>query len=84
MAIFLKKNKISFDHLKFNDHHKYSDYDIKTIKSKSINKKVITTKKDYYKIINNQSLNNIYYIDIKVKFLNDENNFKSEILKTFK
>ena len=71
-----KKNRISFDHLKFNDHHKYSDFDINTIKSKSIDKKVITTKKDYYKIINNQSLDNIYYIDIKVKFLNDENNFK--------
>ena len=81
---FLKKNRISFDHLKFNDHHKYSDFDINTIKSKSIDNKVITTKKDYYKIINNQSIDNIYYIDIKVKFLNDENNFKSEILNTFK
>ena len=81
---FLKKNRISFDHLKFNDHHKYSDFDINTIKSKSLDNKVVTTKKDYYKIINNQSLDNIYYIDIKVKFLNDENNFKSEILNTFK
>ena len=81
---FLKKNRISFDHLKFNDHHKYTDFDINTIKSKSFDNKVVTTKKDYYKIINNQSLNNIYYIDIKVKFLNDENNFKSEILNAFK
>ena len=81
---FLTKNRITFDHLKFNDHHKYTDFDINTIKSKSLDNKVVTTKKDYYKIINNQSLNNIYYIDIKVKFLNDENNFKSEILNAFK
>ena len=68
----------------FNDHHKYSDLDINTIKSKSLDNKVVTTKKDYYKITNNQLLDNIYYIDIKVKFLNDENSFKSEILDTFK
>ncbi len=81
---YLKKNKISFDHLEYDDHHNYSTVDINLIKEKSINRKVITTKKDYYKLINIESLENIYYIDIKVKFLADENTFKSELRKVLK
>ena len=78
---FLKKNQINFEHIKYNDHHNYSEADIKLIKSKSVNKKVITTKKDYYKLINNKSLKDIYYLGIKVKFLNGEDNFNSKIRK---
>ena len=81
---YLKKNKISFHHLEYDDHHNYSTVDINLIKEKSINRKVITTKKDYYKLINIESLENIYYIDIKVKFLADENSFKSELRKVLK
>lgn len=81
---YLKKRKIRFDHLKYNDHHNYSENDINYIKSKSIGKKVVTTKKDYYKIIGFESIKNIYYIDISIKFLSGENDFNSEIRKTLR
>ena len=29
---FLKKNQINFEHIKYNDHHNYSEADIKLIK----------------------------------------------------
>ena len=78
---YLNNKKISFEHLKFNDHHIYSEADIDKIKSKSKNKKIITTEKDYHKILDIKSFENMHYIGIKVKFLDGKNNFNSEIEK---
>tara|TARA_B100000989_G_scaffold131931_1_gene97894 strand:+ start:35 stop:1048 length:1014 start_codon:yes stop_codon:yes gene_type:complete len=79
---FLNEKNIIFDHLKFKDHHKYSKQDINLIKSKSKNKNIITTKKDYFKILDIENLENLFYQDINIEFLfNDENNFIKELNK---
>ena len=81
---YLNKKKIIFDHLRFDDHHNYSQNDINLIKSKSIGKKVVTTKKDYYKIIAIESIKNIYCIDISIKFLAGKDDFNYEIGKVLR
>ena len=81
---YLNKKKIIFDHLRFDDHHNYSQNDINLIKSKSIGKKVITTKKDYYKIIAVESIKNIYCIDIAIKFLSGKDDFNDEISRVIR
>ena len=81
---YLNKKKIIFDHLRFDDHHNYSQNDINLIKSKSIGKKVVTTKKDYYKIIAIESIKNIYRIDISIKFLAGKDDFNYEIGKVLR
>ena len=82
---FLNKKNIIFNHLKFNDHHRYSKQDINLIKSKSKNKNIITTKKDYFKILEIENLENLFYQDINIEFLfNDEKNFIKELYKLIK
>ena len=81
---YLNKKKIIFDHLRFDDHHNYSQNDINLIKSKSIGKKVVTTKKDYYKIIAIESIKNIYCIDISIKFLAGKDDFNYEVGKVLR
>ena len=82
---FLNKKNIIFNHLKFNDHHRYSKQDINLIKSKSKNKNIITTKKDYFKILEIENLENLFYQDINIEFLfNDEKNFIKELNKFIK
>ena len=82
---FLNEKNIIFDHLKFKDHHKYSNQDINLIKSKSKNKNIITTKKDYFKILEIENLENLFYQDINIEFLfNDEKKFIKELNKYIK
>ena len=55
------------------------------IKSKSKNKNIITTKKDYFKILEIENLENLFYQDINIEFLfNDEKNFIKELNKFIK
>ncbi len=81
---YLLSKNIFFRHIKFNDHHKYSKSDINHIKSISSKMVVLTTKKDYYKIRSIEKLDNLYYQDINIKFLENEEVFNSEIKKILK
>ena len=82
---FLNKKNIVFNHLKFKDHHRYSKQDVNLIKSKSKNKNIITTKKDYFKILEIENLENLFYQEINIEFLfNDEKNFIKEFNKFIK
>ena len=54
------------------------------LSEKSIGKKVVTTKKDYYKIIAIESIKNIYCIDISIKFLAGKDDFNYEIGKVLR
>ena len=78
----LKNNNIKYNHLKFKDHHQFSNQDITTIKQEfnkiSSNKKIVlTTEKDYVRIFG--KLPNVYYISIKTKFINHKKDFDNLI-----
>lgn len=81
---YLLEKEIFFDHIKFNDHHKYDNSDIDKIKLRSTNKLIITTEKDYYKIIAIEKLSNIYFQGINIKFHKGSEDFNLEIKKCIK
>ena len=57
---FLKNEGLNFNHFKYPDHHNYTKTDIK----KFTNKDVITTEKDFSKLIE-YNIDNLYYLQIK-------------------
>jgi len=81
---FLNVNNIKFKHLKYPDHHDFTESDKKKIRNsfeslKSNKKIILTTEKDY---VRNFTVNqkNIYYLPIKTKFLDNEEDFNKLIL----
>ena len=81
---YLLEKEIFFDHIKFNDHYKYDSSDLDKIKLRSNNKLIITTEKDYYKIIAIEKLSNIYFQGINIKFHKGSEDFNLEIKKYIK
>ncbi len=53
------------DHLKYKDHHYFTNGEINILKSKSL---IITTEKDYMRL-KNYHLENIYYLPMEIKFI---------------
>lgn len=81
LLTYLKDRKIFFDHLNYPDHHDFSKEDIAKI-NKSVTKDTIllTTEKDYVRLHN--YISEIYYIEIKNTFFDQENTFDS-VIKEF-
>lgn len=83
----IAKPNLFFDYLKesndeilsFPDHHHFTENDIKTIENKTKNQLIITTEKDYVRLINHNLQSNIYYLPIKSKFLFDSDDFNKTI-----
>jgi tetraacyldisaccharide 4'-kinase len=73
---YLSKNKCDFSHLKFKDHHNYKLKDLDTIDS---NANILTTEKDYAKLIDKFPERNIYFLPIKVE-IESKQNFDKIIL----
>ena len=73
----LNDQGLSYSHLKFPDHHDFSESELKTIKQKAGNKRMLTTEKDFMRL--QGSLDNLYYLPIKVQFLGEEDAFKAEV-----
>lgn len=76
---YLKLKKLKFNHLSYNDHYNYNQNDIKQILKYSGNKKILTTKKDYFKIMTIYDFNNLFYIDIKIDFFGESNDLVNQI-----
>ncbi len=79
---YLEQNGIKYRHLKFKDHHNFTNKDIEFIQNEfneipSNKKIVLTTEKDYVRIF--AKLPNVYYIAIKTKFINPKNDFDNLI-----
>ncbi len=80
---FLNKQDINYDHIYFPDHHNYTTNDIKMIEKSYRDYVVLTTEKDYHKINNLRLRNQLYYLEIETKFLNNgEDSFNKLIKKT--
>ena len=77
---FLKSKNIKLEHLKYSDHHNFSDKEIKFIQSKG--KKILTTEKDFTRL--RGLLSDLFYISIEVEIKNDskfKDFIKSSILE---
>lgn len=78
---FMTNKNIDFEHLSFSDHHNYSLLDIETIENKYSDRIVLTTEKDYKKIKDLNLKNQLYYLEIKTKFLNNGEESFNKIIK---
>lgn len=81
---FLESKKINYTHLKYPDHHAFSEADISKINTtfnniSSKNKLILTTEKDYVRLVGKiESLN---YIEIETQFLENEDSFNKRVLE---
>ncbi|WP_317173815.1 tetraacyldisaccharide 4'-kinase [Kordia aestuariivivens] len=76
----LNDQGLSYVHLKYLDHHHFSESEITTIKQKAGSKRILTTEKDFMRL--QGSLDALYYLPITVAFLAEEVSFQEKI-KTF-
>lgn len=75
---YLKSKNIDFNHMEYPDHYHFKDQDIRKIKQgfnslQTNNKIILTTEKDYVRIFD--KLKNVYFISIKIAFINPKNEF---------
>ena len=80
---FLMQNNIDFTHLKYKDHHNFTESDKQNIikKLKDLKSKrtiVLTTEKDYVRSFIGDK--NVFYLPIEIVFLRDSKSFNEEIL----
>lgn len=69
---FLAQQNISFDHLNFPDHHNFTPKDLEKI---ALAPFVITTEKDFMRLKDLIAHPNLFYLPIKMKFLNNAYKF---------
>lgn len=74
---FIKNDKDQI--LLFSDHHHFSDDEILNIKQKSTDKIIVTTEKDFVRLQNRAMQDNLYYLSIKTKFIENGENFDKMI-----
>ena len=65
LVVYLKDQGLIFEHLKFRDHHFFTESEFRLLREKEC---VITTEKDYVRLEN--ELDNLYYIRVAHEFLN--------------
>ena len=74
---FIKNDNDSI--LLFPDHHHFSNDEILNIKQKSIDKIIVTTEKDFVRLQNGALQDNLFYLSIKTKFIENGENFDKMI-----
>jgi tetraacyldisaccharide 4'-kinase len=62
------------------DHHDFSDKDIEAINQKSQDRSIVTTEKDYVRLIDSDLKSELFYLPIKSKFVSNQEQFDKTIL----
>lgn len=68
------------DVLLFADHHDFSDEDVVAIIKKANGKKIITTEKDYMRLKNKISSEQLFYLPITISILSNKKEFDKKII----
>ncbi|MGP1992657.1 tetraacyldisaccharide 4'-kinase [Zobellia laminariae] len=63
---YLKSKGLRFDHLKFKDHHDFSDSELSVLREKQC---ILTTEKDFVRL--KDKVDNLYFIPVKHRFFDD-------------
>lgn len=66
------------------DHHNFSEQEIAVLDVLVVDKMLVTTEKDFVRLNGKINVDKLFYLPIKVKFLNSETEFQSEIFGTIK
>ena len=65
---FLKNKALKFKHLKYSDHYNFNKSSIDKISGLSLNKIILTTEKDFGRLIPKVKNRDIFYIEVGLKF----------------
>lgn len=76
MLDYLKNEGLAFEHIKFKDHHFFTEDEIATFNSKEC---ILTTEKDYGRL--KGRLDNLSYLQVGHSFSHDEKIFLDEVLR---
>ena len=63
------------------DHHNFSEQEILELNNLAQDKVLVTTEKDFMRLNGKIKSERLYYLPIKIKFLNSENEFQTQITK---
>ncbi len=76
---FLTEHSFKFEHIKYGDHHNFSEAEIQKLKEKEL---LLTTEKDFMRLNGSLQKYALYYLPIKTKILNKQQPFFEETIKT--
>lgn len=81
LVSYLHELGLEFEHLAFSDHHLFSKKEATEIAKKSKERFILTTQKDYHRLLLNWKSTQIYYLPIQMQFLfaEEEQQFKHQI-----
>ena len=71
-----------FEHLKFSDHHNFTQKDADMINKKSNNQMILTTEKDFVRLNPILSSNVLFYLPIEMEFFPDDKERFDKIIAT--
>ena len=74
----LNSLKKTFDHIKFPDHHEFSEKELELLQQKDT---ILTTQKDYVRLKSKLEVKNLYYLPIESKILNNAIAFENTLMK---
>ncbi len=69
---FLNSKFLNYEHLKYGDHHIFSDRDIENIKVKSNGRMVLTTQKDYMRLSQKFNSELLFYLPIEMEIEDEQ------------
>lgn len=78
LVLWLKNKGLVFEHLRFGDHHYFTENELALFKSKEC---ILTTEKDYVRLTG--KLENLYYVPVRHYFLNSGQDILAEELSNF-
>ncbi|MCX2681169.1 tetraacyldisaccharide 4'-kinase [Galbibacter sp. EGI 63066] len=79
LVAYLKDNGLQFEHLRYADHHNFSDKEIALLKTKAC---VLTTEKDYARL--GAYLENACFLPIGISFISGKEQFDDRIMEFIK
>lgn len=74
---YLRSKGLDFKHLKFPDHHHFSEKEIESLNEEEF---ILTTEKDYMRLKDRLNIANLYYLPIETSFLKERGKFDEQIL----
>ncbi|CAM3305567.1 tetraacyldisaccharide 4'-kinase [Zobellia roscoffensis] len=75
---YLKSERLKFEHLKFKDHHDFSETELTQLRQK---KCILTTEKDFVRLKN--KVDNLYFIPVQHRFFDDGETVLKRTLEEF-
>lgn len=73
---YLEGQGLSFEHKAYKDHHNFTEEELKALQHEEL---ILTTEKDYMRLKNEISREKIFYLPIKINFLNKGEEFDASI-----